>query len=243
MVPPSLVNKWAREAIITIPGVRVFIIDGVRNGVSSNGFSGVNEVRLRDGQIRREGLKTTLSDLRLAKQYRSPRERWQKICPGPAVFLVSRERAKLSWFWRHAYQIAQSGPSAGCVVNPDTGRPILTGEDQLRTADFRKAKHAEVIMPDPEAPGQGRKHFFSALWQADGKRIKRTAPIDFIGRYLTKFFDYFIADELHELAGDTAQGGALGTMASIAKRTLALTGTYSSGYADNAFNNLFRLHP
>lgn len=183
MVPPSLVLKWARETLITIPGVRVFIVDGVRNGVSSNGYSGVNEVRLRNGDIRREGLKTTLSDLRLAKQYSSAKRRWRKTCPGPAVFVVSRERAKLGWFWRHAYQISRSGPSAGCVINPDTGRPILTGEDQLRAANFRKAKHAEIVMPDPQAPGQNRKQFFSALWQADGKRIRRAAPIDFMGRY------------------------------------------------------------
>ena len=48
---------------------------------------------------------------------------------------------------------------------------------------------------------------------------------------------------MHELANVTAQGQALGTMAAMARRTLALTGTYSTGYADNAFNNLFRLHP
>jgi SNF2 family DNA or RNA helicase len=57
------------------------------------------------------------------------------------------------------------------------------------------------------------------------------------------FFDYAIADEMHELANDTAQGQALGTLASCADRTLALTGTYSGGYADEAFNNLFRLNP
>jgi len=44
-------------------------------------------------------------------------------------------------------------------------------------------------------------------------------------------------------ANDTAQGQALGTLASCAVRTLALTGTYSGGYADEAFNNLFRLNP
>jgi hypothetical protein len=59
--------------------VRVFLIDGVRNGVGSNGYSGVNEVCFRNGQVRRDGLKTTLSDLRLAKGHRSARERW--LCP------------------------------------------------------------------------------------------------------------------------------------------------------------------
>jgi hypothetical protein len=69
------------------------------------------------------------------------------------------------------------------------------------------------------------------------------APVDFIGRYMPGFFDYAIADEMHELANDTAQGQALGTLASCADRTLVLTGTYSGGYADEAFNNLFRLNP
>jgi superfamily II DNA or RNA helicase len=244
MVPPQLVLKWARECFLTIPGVRVFLIDGVRNGVGSNGYSGVNEVCFRNGHVRRDGLKTTLSDLRLAKEHRSARERWRRICPGPAVFLVSRERAKLGWFWRHVYRVARSGPYSGCVVNPDTGKPILTSDDQLRAPDFHKAKHAEVVMPDPEAPEKSRRIFFSALWQTDEKKIRRAAPVDFIGRYLRGgFFDYAIADEMHELANDTAQGQALGTLASCARRTLALTGTFSGGYADEAFNNLFRLYP
>jgi superfamily II DNA or RNA helicase len=243
MVPPQLVLKWARECFLTIPDVRVFLIDGVRNGVGSNGYSGVNEVCFRNGQVRRDGLKTTLSDLRLAKGNRSARERWRRICPGPAVFVVSRERAKLGWFWRHAYRVSRSGPYSGCVVNPDTGKPILTSDDQLRAPDFHKAKHAEVVMPDAEAPEKSRRTIFSALWQADGKKIRRAAPVDFIGRYLRGFFDYAIADEMHELANDTAQGQALGTLASCARRTLALTGTFSGGYADEAFNNLFRLYP
>jgi hypothetical protein len=49
-----------------------------------------------------------------------------------------------------------------------------------------------------------------------------------MGRYMKRFFDYAVADEMHELANDTAQGQALGPMASMARRTLALTGTYST---------------
>src|SRR5437667_6586575 len=77
MVPPQLVETWCREAILTLPGVRVFVIDGCRNGLGSNGYAGVNEVRLRNGRIVREGLKTTLSDIRLAKGHRSARARWR----------------------------------------------------------------------------------------------------------------------------------------------------------------------
>jgi hypothetical protein len=76
MVPPQLVMKWARECFLTVPGVRVLVIDGVRNGVASNGHTGVNEVRFRQGKVDREGLKTTLSALRLARGHRSARKRW-----------------------------------------------------------------------------------------------------------------------------------------------------------------------
>jgi hypothetical protein len=244
MVPPQLVTKMARECFLTLPRVRVFLIDGVRNGVASNGFAGVNEVRLRNGRVVREGLQTTLSDLRLRKQYRSARARWNSTCDCPAVFIVGRDRAKLSYHWRHAFQVPRSGPFNGAVVNPDTGRPVLTDDDQLRRADFGKAKHSEFVMPDEQSSVQkGRRPFFSALWQADGTKIRRCAPMDFIGRHMKGFFDYGIADEVHELKGDTAQGAALGTIASCADRTIILTGTLNGGYADELFNILFRLHP
>lgn len=100
MVPPQLVEKWARECFLTIPGVRVFVMDGVRNGVGSNGFSGVNEVRLRRGRIVREGLRTTLSEMPLAGVYRSARAKGRARMPAPSVLIVSRERAKLGYFWR-----------------------------------------------------------------------------------------------------------------------------------------------
>jgi hypothetical protein len=151
MVPPQLVTKMARECFLTLPRVRVFLIDGVRNGVGSNGFAGVNEVRLRNGRIVREGLQTTLSDLRLRKQHRSARARWNSTCDCPAVFIVGRDRAKLSYHWRHAFGTPRSGPFNGAVVNPDTGRPVLTADDQLRRADFRKVKHHEFVLPDEQS--------------------------------------------------------------------------------------------
>src|SRR5438105_185218 len=67
MVPPMLVSKWSRECFMTLPRVRVFIIDGLRTPTSAKGHYGVNEVKLRNGQIVREGLKTSLTELRLRK--------------------------------------------------------------------------------------------------------------------------------------------------------------------------------
>src|SRR5712671_3738208 len=80
MVPPHLVEKWAREAFLTLPRLRVFLIDDLRNGGDENRSHGVNEVRLRKGRIVREGFRTSLSELRLRKQSSSPRKQWLSLC-------------------------------------------------------------------------------------------------------------------------------------------------------------------
>jgi superfamily II DNA or RNA helicase len=110
MVPPHLVEKWARETFLTLPGIRVFVIDDFRNGGDESKAHGVNEVRLRKSDVVREGLHTTLSELRLRRNSRSPRQRWMSLCGRPSLFIVGRERAKLGYFWRHAYQLPRSGP-------------------------------------------------------------------------------------------------------------------------------------
>ena len=74
----------------------------------------------------------------------------------------------------------------------------MVGDDQLRRPDFRKVKHSEMLLPDSP---QSRRSIFSALWQADNQKVQRMAPMEFIGRHLSGFFDYGIADEVHELKG------------------------------------------
>ncbi len=220
MVPPHLVEKWAREAFLTLPGVRVFLIDDLRNGGDENKAHGVNEVRLRQGRIA------------------SPRRRWCSLCGRPSLFIVGRERAKLGYFWRHAYRVPRSGHYLGCVVNCDTGKPVMVDESRLTIADFEKVKISESI----EFSGdKSCRPFHSPLWQADADKIRRMAPIEFIGRYMPGWFDYAVCDEIHQLAGDTAQGNALGTLASCTDRIVGLTGTLLGGYADDLFNTLFRL--
>jgi hypothetical protein len=90
---------------------------------------------------------------------------------------------------------------------------------------------------------QGGTTRYSALWQADRNRIQRMAPIEYIGRYMGGWFDFAIADELHQLAGDTAQGNGLGVLGRAAKRLIALTGTLMGGYADDLFNIFYRMEP
>jgi hypothetical protein len=245
MVPPQLCDKTARETFLTLPRVRVFFVDGLRNPTYAKAHAGVNEVKLRNGRILRDGLHTSLTELRLRKNFASARDRWAaSICTSPAVFIVGRDRGKLGYFWRHAYGVARSGRYQGSVVNPDSGAPVIVGEaeERLLAGDFKKAKLGEIIGGKyPEGSPKERRRLYSALWQADGNKIRRFSPVDYIGRYMDSFFDYALADEVHELKGDTAQGNALGTLAACAKRIVVLTGTLLGGYADEVFNILFRL--
>src|SRR5258707_14795394 len=246
MVPPQLVEKWARETLLTLPRVRVFFIDGLRTATSSVGHAGVNEVRLRNNRIIREGLRTTLTELRQRKAARTARRRWDSICGFPALFIVGRDRGKLSYFWRHAHTQAACGRYQGSVVNPDTGCPIYIGEDRQRllSVDFKKAKLSEILgRQNGDEAAKSRRELYSALWQADGKKNRRFAPVDFIGRYKPGFFDYALSGEGHELKGENAPGKRLRTLAGCAQYTVILTGTLLGGYADEVFNILFRMHP
>jgi superfamily II DNA or RNA helicase len=122
---------------------------------------------------------------------------------------------------------------------------VEMGERWLLAADFRKARLSEVIggasLKEEGADLKPRWPIYSPLWQADGKRIRRVAPLDFIGRFMPHWFDYAICDEAHQLANDTAQGNGLGTLAACADRTVILTGTLLGGYASDVYNLLFRL--
>jgi len=244
MAPPNIVGKWCREILITIPGARVFMIDGLRTPTRSGaGPYGVNEVRYRNGRIVREGLHTTLTDLRLRKNSKSARDRWQKLCPGPSFWVVGRDRAKLSYFWRHAYSVAESGPYLGSAVNADSGAPLIVNDERVLATEFEKIRRSEILGGPDGGSGKDRRSIYSPLWQADGKRIRRFAPLEFVGRYMKSFFDYGIADEVHELSNDTAQGNALGTLARAVDKIAVLTGTLMGGYADDLFNVLYRLEP
>lgn len=230
MAPPHLVEKWARESFLTLPYIRVFLIDDMRNGGNPREPHGVNEVRLRRGEIVREGLHTSLSELR-----RLGRSGWREMCPQSSVWCIGREKAKLSYFWKHCYRRSHSGRYRGALVNPDTGSPIETDGVRLSPEDFEKKRLHEIV----EEARSGRTKY-SALWQADRTKIARMAPIEYIGRYMPEWWDYAVADELHQLANLTAQGNALGVLVRAAKRFLGLTGTLLSGYADDLFNTLFR---
>jgi len=250
VVPPQLLQKTAREILQTIPGARTYVIDSLRSArPGQSGPQGVNELRFRNGRIVRDGVHTTLTDMRLRGKHKSAWDRWvAEHGPGPHFVICGRDRAKLGNFWRHSYQIARCGNYNGAVVNPDSGRPIVFDNERLLRDDFGKQERFAETMKSVALCGgdktKPRKAIYSPLWQADGARIRRYAPIEFIGRFLPHFFKFGIADEVHEAkAADTAQGNALGTLAAAVDKTIVLTGTLTGGMASDVFNVLYRIDP
>ena len=235
MCPSHITHKWAREVLLTVPRARAFLIEDMRNGGDPSRPHGICEVKLSKGRTVYEGKRLSLSEMR-----RTGRKEWRKRFECPTFFITGKDKGKLSYFWDHVFLRAKSGPNLGGVVNPDSGVAILDSEmEKLTALDFRdKVKVSETLA----APRDGTTRF-SALWQADRTRIQRMAPIEYIGRYMSGWFDFAIADELHQLAGDTAQGNGLGVLGRAARRLIALTGTLMGGYADDLFNIFYRMEP
>jgi hypothetical protein len=234
MCPSHIAKKWAREAIKTIPFARTFLVEDMRNGGDPKQPHGVCEVLLRKGRVVYEGMQLSLAELR-----KLGRKGWTHRCPHCSVFIIPKDKGKLSYFWRHAYLTAKCGPELGGVVNPDTGLSIENPEGgRFTRLDFDQLKISERV-----ERAIGGTELFSPLWQADRSKIQRMAPVEYLGRYMRGWFDLAIADELHQLAGDTAQGNALGVLARAGRRLVALTGTLMGGYADDLFNVFYRMEP
>jgi len=146
---------------------------------------------------------------------------------GLRYYIVSKERAKLSYAWRPAFNLRRNVP-----VCPDCGNRVVDRDGVAVDQDaLAKRKHRCSLCNSP-------------LWQADNTRFRRFSVADYIKKRLNGYFDFFICDEVHELKGGaTAQGNAFGTLASACKKTIALTGTLLGGYASHMFYLNYRLNP
>lgn len=232
MCPPHLVRKWAREVYLTCPNTRVYFLESMRNGGDRTKPHGVVEVTLKNGKIERKPGGFPFTELR-----RMGRKGWRKHTSQNAFFIVSKERAKLGYFWKHSFNVPESGLNRGQVVNPESGKPmdLSDGSHVTHLCLTGKKKYEESCQRKDGTA------VFAPLWSADHGKIQRMAPLEYMGRYMDGWFDYAIADEMHQLAGDTAQGNGLGTLGRVARKLIALTGTLMGGYADDLFNILYRM--
>jgi len=104
MCPSHITHKWAREALLTVPRARTFLIENMRNGGDPKKPHGICEVKLRKGRIVYEGMRLSLAELR-----RMGRKEWRRRCSGPAFFITGKDKG--NW--------ATSGSTPTSRRNPD----------------------------------------------------------------------------------------------------------------------------
>ncbi|RKY12774.1 MAG: ATP-dependent helicase [Planctomycetota bacterium] len=145
----------------------------------------------------------------------------------PEYTIVSKDKAKLGYAWRPA--VIESKDGYHC---PDCDK-LLVNRDGI-PVDYNYVTRTKRFCPDCNG----------ALWQADNERMRRFPLSEYVKRYLNGYFDFLIADEVHELkGGSTAQGNSFGALSSACGKTIGLTGTLLGGYADDIFYVLYRLSP
>ncbi|MCI0330690.1 MAG: DEAD/DEAH box helicase [candidate division Zixibacteria bacterium] len=145
----------------------------------------------------------------------------------PEYVIVSKDRAKLGYAWKPA--VLSKNGNYHC---PDCFGQILDKDETPATEEYFKS--SKRWCPACDAP----------LWEADGCKMRRYALSDYIKKYLKGYFDFFVADEVHELKGGaSAQGNSFGALSSACGKTVALTGTLLGGYADDIYYVLYRLSP
>ena len=150
-------------------------------------------------------------------------------------FIISREQAKLTYYWKPAYWLRLSGYKR-LVACPDCGQLIANEESiPLTVEDINKKKLRCKNVIKEKVCG-------ASLWQADKNGPRRYSLAEYIKKYYKKYFDFLILDECHEYkARGSAQGFAIAALASASKRVLAMTGTLFGGYATSLFYLLYRL--
>ena len=142
--------------------------------------------------------------------------------------ILSREKAKLGYFWKgHAKRLRD-----GTFVCPKCRIPLVD-RDGLPLAE-------ESLNRKKQKCRDCREPF----WQADPRGPRRFPLATYLKNKYPGHFDLLISDECHEYKGAaTAQGIALDHLGKAARQILALTGTLLGGYSSNLFYLLFRISP
>lgn len=213
MCPPHLVQKWIREAEMTIPDVKTYDLTekglGVLREIKKNGWGKPDAIEVY-------------------------------VISGHKAKLHYRNKPALNYKTSKGYVEDEEGYGSTYRTTINVPACPNCGKDLTEYRDFDRANvEKRIVSKKLHCPFCG-----TPLYQADKDDIRRYAKAKFISEYLKGYFDFFIADEIHESkAGTSAQGNAFGMLASTCKRTLALTGTLMGGYAKDIYYLLWRAKP
>src|SRR5262245_42610320 len=146
----------------------------------------------------------------------------------PLFVILSREKAKLGYYWKgHAARLKDS-----TLACPECRTPLIDRDGVPITEEALNRKKQKC--KDCREP----------LWEADARGPRRFPLATYLKKKYPGYFDLLISDECHEYKGAaTAQGIALDHLGKASKQILALTGTLLGGYSSNLFYLLFRISP
>lgn len=234
MCPGHIVNKWQREIDWLFPDVFSMVL---------RRFSDVKEFHAKASKHKGFAVAVVSKDtaklgFELAKpaaskrmvlrhvELRSPKDRKK----GDIGF----KKNNLSWYeekmGKPAYEAFRPTPVVAC---PECGAVQKNEQGEL---DYANYINSDKVLNCNDC---------GSLMATSARGFRSNPHMDrFIQLKMKRFFQVFIADEVHELAGaDTAQGNTFGTLASSADYTISLTGTLIGGKAVDLHAPLWRMSP
>jgi hypothetical protein len=166
----------------------------------------------------------------------------------PTWWIIARDRAKLGARWRAAYNTRRRDKMLVC---PRCASPILDAKKETPISAKRLGKRRHFCLAERSCRNDGlaKEHGHEPrccgepLWSFT-RKLDRWEPARYVKKHLSGFFDYLVADEIHQEKGAaTAQANAFGSLAAACRKTIALTGTLIGGYAEHIRTLLFRMSP
>ena len=290
IAPPHLVYKWRREIMETVPGAKVWILNGPDTlrkllmlrkaiGLKTNQpeFFILGRVRMRMGFHWKAAFMTrrTLFDDQILEVAACPdcmrpitREDGDghpmPVSAALANAILSDKRLKCQHCGSALWTLIRSGRPIDSMhdlvlgalkqmptIGEKTAKKLLGafGEDMLgamledNVYEFLNLmdENGDLVFSDRQALRMERSLANFEFSVGEGGY----QPTEFIKRYFPRgYFGLLIVDEGHEYKNEgSAQGQAMGVLASQCQKTVLLTGTLMGGYADDLFHLLWRLNP
>ncbi|MCK5663314.1 MAG: DEAD/DEAH box helicase [Thiotrichaceae bacterium] len=180
------------------------------------------------------------------ESFDSERQRYCHSCDAPLWSLIrrqSKQKSRRELVSRSLQQLPTIGPKSAEKLLDSFGEDLLSSMISDNVYEFVNLmdERGELVFNDRQALRIERALAKMEFSFGQGGY----QPTEFIKRYIPKgYFANLVVDEGHEYKNaGSAQGQAMGVLASRAKKVILLTGTLMGGYGDDLFYLLWRALP